>query len=174
MRAFLALPLLIATAASTPGFRHGLWQTSTAPGTATLDGKRLSDLPYTGPAGPRSICLSSDDVAGTDWLTEGLLPDGCLYDRQRMRDGRIDIAATCPPQAAGLSSGHVRITGRYTATSYALRFATTNPSENGVMGFGGTMTGRRVGNCPNVNPPGFPPPSASRPGTAPAPDRTTG
>ena len=64
------------------------------------------------------------------------------------RRGRISGFAAPLATSAGLPRGAVRLTGRWTGTGYALRFSTTNPSENGVMGFTGAMTGRRVGPCP--------------------------
>ena len=150
MRLLLAAPLLLLAAASPPSFRPGLWQVSSAPGTAALNGKPLGDLPYTPPTAPGSICLSPADAgdARADWLTRDLAP-GCTITRSSRANGRVDVTATCPPQAPGLARGSVRLTGRWTPTSYDLRFATANPSENGVMGFTGSMTGKRVGDCVN-------------------------
>ena len=144
MRLFLALPLLFAAAPA--GFTPGLWQLTSAPGTATLNGRSLGDLPYSGPAVPPTICLTPTEASSTDWLTRDLAP-GCTVTRRSLAGGRIDLAATCPPQAEGLAGGTVRVTGRWTPTRYDLRFTTSNPSENGVMGFSGTMSGRRVGTC---------------------------
>lgn len=147
MRSLLALPLLLA-ASGPAAFQPGRWQVTSRPGAATLDGKPLGDLPYTGPAAPESICLSpaqaSDPAA---WLARDL-PANCTLSRRRTANGRVDIAGTCPPQADDLPRGAIRLTGRWTPTSYTLRFITSNPSENGVMGFTGTMTGKRVGDCP--------------------------
>lgn len=142
----LALPLLVAAAPA--GFTPGEWRTASAPGTATLDGRPLGDLPYSGPAAPGRVCLTAAEAADPErWLTRELA-QGCTVTRRSFADGRVDIAATCAPQAPGLARGTVRLTGRWTPTGYAVRFTTTNPSENGVMGFTGTMTGRRVGPCP--------------------------
>ena len=145
MRYLIALPLLLAAAPA--GFIPGLWQLSSAPGTATLDGQPLGDLPYTGPGTPPTVCLTAAQARDPAWLARGLAI-GCTVTRRSLARGRIDLAATCPPQAQGLASGTIRVTGRWTPTSYALRFTTRNPSENGVMGFTGTMTGKRVGICP--------------------------
>ena len=142
----LCLPLIL-TATGPAALQPGQWQITTAPGTATLDGKPLGDLPYTGPAAPAAICLTpaqaSDPAA---WLGRDL-PSGCTFSRKSIANGRVDLAGTCPPQADGLARGNIRLTGRWTPTGYALRFATSNPSENGVMGFTGTMTGQRIGAC---------------------------
>lgn len=146
LRPILALMLLAATAPA--AFQPGQWQVATAPGTATLDGKPLGDLPYSGPDAPDSFCLAAAQAADpAAWLARDIAP-GCTLTRRVIAGGRVDLAGTCPPQAPGLPRGTVRLTGRYSPTGYALRFVTTNPSENGVMGFTGTMTGKRVGECP--------------------------
>ncbi|HEU0045128.1 DUF3617 domain-containing protein [Sphingomonas sp.] len=146
MRLLIALPLLLA-AASPAGFTPGLWQVTSAPGTATLGGRSLGDLPYDAPATPGEVCLSAADAANGAWLARDLGP-GCTLTSRKLVKGRIDLAGTCAPQAPGLARGTVRITGRWTTTSYDLRFTTRNPSENGVMGFTGTMSGKRIGACP--------------------------
>lgn len=142
--ALLLLPLLAAAAPA--GFSPGLWQVTSTPGTATLNGRALGDLPYDAPAVPSTICLSAAEARDPLWLTRSLAP-GCTLTRRAFSGGRIDVSGRCEPQAEGLSRGVVTLTGRWTPTSYDLRFATTNPSENGVMGFTGTMAGKRVGAC---------------------------
>ena len=146
MRPLLFVPLLTLAAAA-PTLQSGRWTTASAPTGATLDGRKLDDLPYTAPPGPNAVCLSATDAADpAAWLARDVAK-GCVFERRRLAGGRIDLAGTCPPQAPGLARGTVRITGRWSATSYDLTFATTNPSETGVMGFTGTMTGRRTGPC---------------------------
>lgn len=148
MRLMIGATLLLLTAAATPtSLRPGLWQIASTPGTASLDGRPLGDLPYTPPTGVDTICLTP--AAARDparWLARDAAA-GCILSRRSAAGGRVDMAGTCPPQAAGLTPGTVRITGRWTPTSYALRFATQNPSENGRMGFTGTLTGKRIGDC---------------------------
>ena len=158
IRAALLLPLLVATAAPT-GFRPGTWRTESAPKGATLDGKPLGDLPYSGGRGTIFICLRGSETGNpAAWLTRDFAP-GCTVTRSSLAHGRVDIAATCPPSAPGLSGGTVRLTGRWTPTSYDLRFATINPAENGVMGFTGVMTGKWVpAACPSITAPINPPP----------------
>lgn len=148
MRPLLALAPLLLLAASHAGFTPGLWQLTSAPGAATLDGKPLGDLPYTAPAAPEQVCATAAELSDpAAWLSRGVA-QGCSFSRRQVAGGRVDMAGTCPPQAPGLARGAVRLTGRWTPTRYDLRFTTTNPSENGVMGFTGTMTGRRTGACP--------------------------
>lgn len=144
-RVAILLPLLLAAAPA--GLRPGLWQVYSAPTGATLDGKPLRDLPYNSQAGPRAICVGADEARDIGWLTRDFAP-GCAVTRRSLAGGRVGIDATCPPQAPGLARGAVHLAGTWSPGRYALRFATTNPSENGVMGFTGTMTGRRVGGCP--------------------------
>lgn len=149
MRLLIALPLLAATPATAPtGFTPGLWQVESAPGKATLNGRSLGNLPYDAPAAPGTICLTATDANSGAWLARDIAP-GCTLTRRKLGKGRIDFAGTCAPQAPGLARGAVRLSGRWTRTSYDLRFTTRNPSENGVMGFTGTMTGKRIGDCPD-------------------------
>lgn len=142
----IALPLL--TAATPAGFTPGLWQITSAPGTATLNGQPLGDLPYTPPAAPESVCVPASVLKNpAAWLSR-TVAEGCTLTRRSVARGQVDIAGSCPPQAPGLAKGAVRLTGRWTPVGYDLRFVTTNPSENGVMGFTGSMTGKRIGSCP--------------------------
>lgn len=146
------LPLIVflplAVAAAPAGFAPGQWEMMSAPGIATLDGRALGDLPYTASTAPDRVCLSAADVQDPATLLSRTVAQGCTFTRRSVAGGRIDIAGTCAPQAPGLAGGTVRLTGRWTPVSYEVRFTTSNPSENGVMGFSGTMTGKRIGPCP--------------------------
>ena len=142
----LLLGPLLTLAAVAPALQSGRWQVTSAPTGATLDGRPLGDLPYTPPA-PQSLCLTATDAADpAAWLARDAAK-GCALTTRTLAGGRVELSGTCPPSAKGLTRGTVRITGRWTPTSYDLRFVTTNPSENGVMGFSGAMTGRRIGAC---------------------------
>lgn len=146
LRPLAALALLATSAPA--ALQPGQWQVASTPGIATLNGRPLGDLPYTPPDMPDSVCLSPTQARDpAAWLARDVAP-GCSFTRKQVAAGRIDLAGTCPPQAPGLARGTVRLSGRFTSTSYTLRFATTNPSENGVMGFTGTVVARRVGACP--------------------------
>lgn len=145
MRSTPALLLLLAAAPA--GFTPGQWQLTSAPGTATLDGRPLRDLPYTPPTAPETMCVTASELRDpAAWLARGVA-EGCTFTRRSIAGGRIAMTGTCAPQAPGLARGTLRLTGRWTPTGYDLRFTTANPSENGVMGFTGTMTGKRVGAC---------------------------
>ena len=150
MRILLTLPFfpLLVGAVAPAGLTPGLWQLSSAPGTATLDGRPLGDLPYTPPTAPEQVCVSAAQVADTAGFLSRGVAEGCTFARRSTARGRVDLTGTCQPQAPGLARGRVRVTGRWTPTSYDLHFTTANPSENGVMGFTGTMSGKRVGTCP--------------------------
>lgn len=142
-----AITVLLLGATIPPVLQPGLWQVASAPGAATLDGRPLTDLPYTPPAGPATVCLTPAEAANpAAWLARDAAK-GCDLSRRSLAGGEVHLAGTCAPQTADLARGTVRITGRWTPTSYDLRFATENPSENGRMGFTGTLTGRRVGPC---------------------------
>ena len=142
------LVLLLLLAAAPAGFTPGLWRITSAPGTATLNGQALGDLPYTPPTAPESICVPASELRDSAaWLSR-TVAEGCTLTRRSVARGRVDISGACPPQAPGLKPGAVRLSGHWTPASYDLRFVTTNPSENGVMGLTGTLTGKRVGDCP--------------------------
>ena len=137
---------LLAGAPSAP-LRPGLWRFTNTPGAATLDGRPLSELPV-GPVTSETVCLTPADAAQpARWLARDLLGD-CTLTRTGVAGGAVDISGVCPASDMGRAPGSLRLTGRYTATSYDLRFATIAHGENGTMGFSGAMTGARVGNCP--------------------------
>lgn len=144
LAASLAL-ILLAAAPATP-LRPGLWQVESAPQAATLDGRKLGQLPYAAPP-PQTICLTPAEAADpAGWLARDSAE--CTLTRRKVTGGAVAISGTCPSPDAGRPRGTVRMTGRVAATSYALRFATIVNGENGRMGFDGTMTGKRVGDCP--------------------------
>ncbi len=142
---FAAL-IFLAAAPSTP-LRPGLWRFTNTPGAATLDGRALHELPV-GPATSEDVCLTPADAAApARWLARDVMGD-CTLTRTGVARGLVAVAGTCPSQGDGLAPGTLRLTGRYTATSYDLRFATIANGENGRMGFAGAMAGKRVGDCP--------------------------
>ncbi len=146
MRLLFLTPILILSAAS-PALQPGRWTIASAPTGATLDGRKLDDLPYAAPSSPDTVCLTAIDAADpAAWLARDVAK-GCTFEGRHLTGGRVDLTGTCAPQAPGLARGTLQISGRWSATSYDLTFATTNPSETGVMGFTGTMTGRRTGAC---------------------------
>ena len=141
-----ALLLLAAAPAATP--RPGLWELSSAPQQATLNGRPLGDLPYTPPTAPDRQCLAAADLADPVALVEKQAPPGCTVTHRTASAHGVTMTGACPPQTEGLASGTFRLTGTWTQASYSVRFTTANPSENGVMGFTGRVDGRRVGACP--------------------------
>ena len=145
-----ALPLLVgasAPQASKPGLKPGLWRIASTPEAATLDGRRLAELPYDAPP-PDQVCLSAADAADpARWFTRDAGP-GCRWSRRSVAGGRVAIAGTCPAEEAGQPDGSTRLTGRWTPTRYTLRFATIAHGDNGRMGLDGATTGVRVGDCP--------------------------
>ena len=146
-RAAVALALLGGVAASTPGFRPGLWELRSAPTAATLDGRSLGELPYEAPP-PEQVCLTAADAAKpAAWLGRGM-PGECKIARSKLSGGKVDIAATCAPKPRDVRAGTMRLTGTWSPDRYDLRFSTISHGENGTMGFDGTMTGKRLGDCP--------------------------
>ena len=142
-----ALLLLLAAAAPSAPLRPGLWRFTNTPGAATRDGRALNELPV-GPMTSETVCLTPTDAASpARWLARDLMGD-CTLTRTGVAGGAVDIAGACPAPDQGQAPGSLRLTGRYTATSYDLAFATVAHGENGTMGFGGAMKGERVGDCP--------------------------
>jgi hypothetical protein len=135
-----------ATRPSAPALRPGLWQVESTPQVATLDGRRLAELPYTAPP-PQAICLTAAEAADpATWFARDSA--GCTLTRRAVSGGNVAIEGSCPSPDAGRARGSVRLTGRYNADSYAVRFATIVNGDNGRMGFDGMMTGKRIGDCP--------------------------
>ncbi|WP_174297509.1 DUF3617 domain-containing protein [Sphingomonas bacterium] len=147
IRSILAasVPLLIG-ASPVPPLSPGAWTFISTPVSASLDGRVLHDLPV-GEITSETTCLTpAQATAPGPWLARDLLHD-CTLDRASVAGGRVAITGHCPPPTPGFAAGTLRITGRYTAASYDLRFATVSPDQNGTMGFDGLMTGKRTGNC---------------------------
>lgn len=143
-----AVPFLAAATASSSTPQPGLWEITSAPQQATLDGRPLGDLPYTPPAAPDRQCFTAADLADPAALVARQAPPGCTVTRRTRTLHGTMLTGTCPPQADGLARGSFRLTGSWRRDSYSVRFTTANPSENGVMGFTGRVDARRVGACP--------------------------
>lgn len=149
MRIALLLPaaLIFLAAAPAAPLRPGLWRFTNMSGAATLDGRALHELPVSPPTS-ETVCLTPTDAAApARWLARDLMGD-CTLTTSDVANYKVDITGACPTQDEGRAPGSLRLTGRYTATSYELTFATIAHGENGTMGFSGAMTGARVGDCP--------------------------
>ena len=143
----VAAGLAFLAAAPAAPLRPGLWRFTNTPGAATLDGRVMRELPVS-PATSEDVCLTPTDAAQpARWLARDVMGD-CTLTRTAVARGAVNVTGTCPSQGDGLAPGTLRLTGRYTATSYDLRFATIANGENGRMGFAGAMAGKRVGDCP--------------------------
>lgn len=148
MRELAAIAALLAVAASAPGLQPGKWRIVTVPDTATLDGRKLGDLPYSPPP-PAEVCMSAAEAADpAAWFTREAA-EGCTVSRRSVSGGTVAIDGLCPPFAAGLPAGTMRFIGRWSPTRYTVRFVTEASGENGRMGFSGTARGERIGECPN-------------------------
>ena len=143
--AVLAPALLLLVGASDLTIAPGLWQVRNTPGTATLDGKELDDLPL-GPVQTQEICVSAADAADPVAFFARDTKDECRITKGVAADGRVDITGNCPnPEEE--REGTMKLTGRYTADSYEIDFATTSEDFQGVMTFSGKLTGKHVGAC---------------------------
>ena len=93
------------------------------------------------------MCLSPGEAAApARWLARDLMGD-CALTATGVAGSKVDLAGACPAQDAGQLPGSLRLTGRYTATSYNPCFTTIPHGENGTMGFSGAMTGAGDGEC---------------------------
>lgn len=139
--------LLLLAAAAPAGLRPGLWEMTGTPGQASLNGRPLGDLPYTPPTAPDRQCRAAADLDPAT-LIAAQVPPGCTVARRTAGAGRLTLTGTCQPQDAGQPRGTFRLTGRWSRDTWSVAFATENPSENGRMGFSGTVAARRIGDCP--------------------------
>lgn len=141
-----AAALMLVAAAPASPLRPGLWQVGSTPQRATLDGRRLAELPYAPPP-PQLVCLSAAAAADpAAWFARD--SSDCTLSRRDVAGGKVAIEGTCPSPDDGKPRGTVRMTGHFTPDRYDLAFATIVNGDNGRMGFDGSMTGKRVGDCP--------------------------
>lgn len=148
-RPLAPLLLLAAAAPSAAVLQAGEWSIHAEPGTASLDGRMLKDLPYSPPAQDQSVCLDAAQAADpARWFARDMGRD-CQFSRRDIRDGRIDIAGTCPAPDAGQPASRFHLAGRWDATHYTMQFATETQGVNGRMGFTGTTSATRTGACPS-------------------------
>ncbi len=138
------LPLL--AAGSDAQLRPGLWELVNKPGVATLDGKELDDLPL-GEIKTQKVCLAPAEAADpARFFARDTLAD-CRIVKSDLAGGRVQINGACPNQEEG-NEGTLELKGRFDPQSYQLDFASRAEDFQGVMTFSGTLTGRRVGDCP--------------------------
>jgi hypothetical protein len=138
------LPLLLA--ASDAQLRPGLWEVVNKPGVATLDGKELDDLPL-GPIKTQQVCLAASDAADPARFFARDTAAECRIVKSSLAGGQVAILGACPNPEEG-NEGSVELKGQYDAQSYRLDFATRAEDFQGVMTFSGTLSGKRIGECP--------------------------
>ena len=137
---------LLAGASEAPGLAPGLWETVNRPGTATLDGRALNDLPLFEIQTER-VCLSPEAAAEPAAFLAGDVAGECSLGKAVVADGRLEVTGVCPSEE-GFEPGTLRMTGAVGRESYEISFETTTEKDNGRLGFTGTLSGRRVGECP--------------------------
>ena len=137
---------LLAGASEGPVLEPGLWETVNRPGTATLDGRALSDLPLFEIQTER-VCLSPEAAAAPAAFLAGDVAGECSLGKAVVADGRLDVSGSCPSEE-GYEPGIIRMAGAVEGDSYEIAFETTSEKDNGRLGFTGTLSGRRVGDCP--------------------------
>lgn len=147
MRALIVFPLLLA-ATDAPVPQGGLWQIVSVPGVATRHGRPLTDLPYTPSPPDPPVCMTTAAFADPVALIEQQTPESCRATRRMRSSGRVTITGVCPINEGHGAQGRYTLIGRWNATSYAIRYTTSTPSPEGMLGFSGTMTATRLGDCP--------------------------
>lgn len=145
--AVLAAAAGCATTASPGGspLAPGLWETRNTPGTASLDGRPLNELPLP-PLEPERVCLSPADAANPARFLAGATAPDCRIGKSSFAGGRVRIEGSCQSPDGG-KDGSMVLTGRYAADRYTIDFDTTAYGDNGRMGFTGKLVGRRLGDC---------------------------
>jgi len=149
MRALLAVAGLagcVSTAVSDGPLSPGLWEISNRPGTASLDGRVLNELPLP-PQRPERVCLSAAQAADPASFLAGTSGAECKTSKAALAGGKVRIEASCANPDGG-RDGTMLLTGRYGGQSYKIDFATTAYGDNGTMRFSGKLAGRRIGDCP--------------------------
>lgn len=124
----------------------GLWETRNTPGTASLDGRALNELPLP-PLEPERVCLSAADAADPARFLAGATAPDCRITGSTLARGQARIEASCPSPDGG-KEGKMVLAGRYAPDRYTIDFNTTAYGDNGRMGFTGKLIGRRLGDCP--------------------------
>ena len=144
----VAAPVLAASAPDAPVLKPGLWEVENAPGVAKLDGVSLGNLPYTAPP-PEPICLTPEQAAKpAQWLARDT-PADCSISNATITGNIADIRGTCPPpDSEAEPDGTLAITGLVEPERYDLTFETVVHGGNGLMEFSGSLTARRIGDCP--------------------------
>jgi hypothetical protein len=146
--ALIAAAAGCATATSPAGspVAPGLWETRNAPGTASLDGRPLKELPLP-PLEPERVCLSPADAADPARFLAGATAPDCRITSSTWAAGRARVEASCASPDGG-KEGKMILSGRYSKDQYTIGFDTTAYGNNGRMGFTGKLIGRRLGDCP--------------------------
>jgi hypothetical protein len=141
-----ALIGLILIAATSAPLEPGLWEIRSTPGTATLDGKVLDDLPL-GDARTERVCLASAQASDPIAFFARDTQQDCRITSASAAAGKVDISGSCPSPEDG-SEGTMKLSGRYSSESYELDLATSAEDFQGKMTFSGKLEGRRIGPCP--------------------------
>jgi hypothetical protein len=71
---------------------------------------------------------------------------GCTFSKQTFSGGTIDVAGSCPVPTGGRAE--TSLTGTYTGTEMNARITANVTGGPQQMRMSGTLTGRRIGDCP--------------------------
>ncbi|MDQ8758060.1 DUF3617 domain-containing protein [Sphingosinicella sp. LHD-64] len=164
-RLVLLAPVLALVAACSQGpdtIQPGQWEMAVqmtefdAPGAPPEVANQMRAMMATGQSQTQARCITPEEAANP---TRGMMnpsgqAEGCTYTEQTFAGGRIQIAGSCPVPG---NRGTVKttMTGSYTATTMETRLnseidagANAPPGAPRIVRMGGTMTGRRTGDCP--------------------------
>ncbi|HST36130.1 MAG TPA: DUF3617 domain-containing protein [Allosphingosinicella sp.] len=153
MKILVLVPAALALGAmaqdSPVAMRPGQWAFTTnmteldMPGSpADMVAAARSGLP---PAETKARCLSPEqaaDPAATLASPRGNAA-GCVFSRRTFANGRIDVAGTCNRPSVG--AVQVSLTGSFTPET--VNAVIRSDVDHGTMLIGGTLTGRRLGDC---------------------------
>ncbi|MGZ8347716.1 MAG: DUF3617 domain-containing protein [Allosphingosinicella sp.] len=97
----------------------------------------------------QTSCITPEQAAnpaGGLMNTGGSGPNGCQFSKSTFAGGAIDVQGTCPGPTGG--SMTMSWQGNYTPTTMEGQFTTAVEGGPQAMRMVGTMSGRRVGDCP--------------------------
>jgi len=98
-----------------------------------------------------SNCITQAQVDQPQPTLFSATKGACKYDEFSMKDGRITSSMTCkqPNTDNGM---HMRVDGKYTATSMDATVEMVSAMPGGNMTMSSTLSGKRVGECTGETP----------------------
>jgi hypothetical protein len=147
------LPALAACSGSSTAIQPGQWETTTAFTTVEAPGMPPQALEamraqLANQRQTQTSCITpaqAANPAGDMMNAGGGGPNSCQFSKSTFAGGVIDVAGTCPSPAGTMNMSWQ---GNYTATTMEGRFTTEVQGGPQSMRMIGTLSGRRIGDCP--------------------------